>query len=119
MVADPSCTAAHLFRIVWDTMADILGTPATATLMRRSARRAAVARRDLEGLIVTRAGYDYSYSLPEQWNRNTDEPVAAVRELARVLSPLLIELTGPVIIRRLDAIPDLQRSKIIFSEAAR
>lgn len=123
MNSDPSpiaegCSAAQLFDLVWETMVDVLGSAATATLMRRSAKRAAIRRRDLDDLIVSRSGFNYSYQVPEAWRECRPEPVASVRELARELSPLLIELTGPVIIRRLSAIPDLIRCEVLFQERA-
>jgi hypothetical protein len=112
------CSAAQLFDLVWEAMVDVLGSAATATLMRRSAKRAAGRRRDLEGLVVRRSGFQYSYQVPEPWRAFNPEPLLSVRELARELSPLLIELTGPVIIRRLSAIPDLRRCQILFEERA-
>lgn len=123
MNSDPSpsvegCSAAQLFDLLWETMVDVLGSAATATLMRRSAKRAATRRSDLEGLIVSRTGFNYSYQVPDAWRDCRPEPVASVRELARELSPLLIELTGSVIIRRLSAIPDLRRCDVLFQERA-
>jgi len=116
---ESACTAAALFKLVWETMTDVLGSAATATLMRRSVRRAAERRRDLEGLVVSREGFDYAYKVPDQWQDARQEPVDALRELATELSPLLVELTGPVIVRRLRAIPDLQRCEITFEEQVR
>lgn len=116
---ESACTAAALFKLVWETMTDVLGSAATATLMRRSVRRAAERRHDLEGLVVRREGFDYAYKVPAEWQDARPEPVDALRELATELSPLLVELTGPVIVRRLDAIPDLQRCEITFEERVR
>lgn len=110
------CSAARLFDLVWETMVDVLGSAATATLVRRSVKRAASRRRDLDDLIVSRAGFNYCYQVPDSWRECRPEPVASVRELARELSPLLVELTGPVIVRRLRAIPDLQRCEVLFQE---
>ena len=114
--ADAPCTAARLFDIVWETIADVLGTAATATLVRRSAKRLSDRTRDSVGVVITREGFDYRYSLPDGWQRPEREAVAALRELARELSPLLVELTGRVLIRRLDAVRDLQRCQIRFVE---
>ncbi len=101
---------------MWDAMVDILGAAATATLIRRSSRRAVGRAVELHALVVSREGFEYSVSIPESWRVRTAESVEAVRELARELSPLLIELTGPVVIRRLSAIPELQDSAILFQE---
>lgn len=113
---DPACTAARLFEIVWETMSDVIGTAATATLVRRSAKRVSERSQQLASVTVTREGFDYRYSLPDQWQRPESDALAALRELARELSPLLIELTGPVLIRRLVAHDDLQRCRILFQE---
>ena len=110
----PACTAARLFEIVWETMADVIGTAATATLMRRSAKRVSVGGSEL--VVVTRHGFDYRYSLPERWQQAEGEAVGELRQIARQLSPLLIELTGPVLLRRLIAHDDLQRCRILFEE---
>jgi hypothetical protein len=113
---DAPCTAARLFDIVWETIADVLGTAATATLVRRSAKRLSDRTRDHVAVVITREGFDYRYSLPDGWQRPELDAVAALRELARELSPLLVELTGRVLIRRLDAVRDLQRCEIRFQE---
>jgi hypothetical protein len=109
-----ACTAAHLFGIVWNTLADVIGTPATATLVRRSARRAR-----LDGVSITRDGFNYAYRLPAAWHDDEAEPLTALRALARELAPLLVELTGPVLMRRLAAAPDLERCRVIFQEGGR
>jgi hypothetical protein len=114
--ANAPCTAARLFDIVWETIADVLGTAATATLVRRSAKRLSDRTRDSVAVVITREGFDYRYSLPDGWQRPEPEAVAALRELARELSPLLVQLTGRVLIRRLDAVRDLQRCEIRFQE---
>lgn len=114
-----SCTAASLFKLVWEAMTDVLGSAATATLMRRSVRRAAERRHDLDGVIVRRNGFDYAYSVPAHWEDLGPDALEALRALATELSPLLVELTGPVIIRRLSAIPELKRCDISFPERVR
>jgi hypothetical protein len=116
VVEPEATTAAALFKLVWDAMVDVLGSAATATLVRRSARRAAEGSRELEGLVISRDGFDYAYRLPASWTEPRLEAIGALRVLAAQLSPLLFELTGPVIVRRLSAIPALQRSEILFQE---
>jgi hypothetical protein len=110
------CTASDLFDQVWQTMADVLGNAATATLMRRSAKRAAVRSRDLDELIVSRTGLTFSYTVPAAWRLCRPEPVASLRELARELGPILTELTGVVIVRRLNSLVDLKRCEVSFQE---
>src|SRR3954470_18470152 len=119
-VCHAPCTAARLFGIVWDTIADVIGTAATATLVRRSAKR--LSDRDgsgVPGLHITRDGFDYRYSLPDGWQQPEGDAVVALRALRRELSPLLVQLTGRVLVRRLDAVGDLRRCQILFEERAR
>jgi hypothetical protein len=111
-------TAAELFRLLWDTLVDVLGQAATASLLRRSIRRAAERRPDLGLLKVERLGFEYAYATPAEWGK-PGQALPTLRELAGELSPLLVELTGPVIVRRLNAIPDLQRCQIRFEERTR
>src|SRR5688572_27423237 len=47
-------TAAELFGLLWDTMADVLGTAATATLLRRALKRAGARSADLGGVAIDR-----------------------------------------------------------------
>jgi hypothetical protein len=107
-------TAAELFAIVWETLADVIGTAAAATLVRRSARRARV-----DGLSVSRDGFKYTYCVPPEWSEDRPEPVLALRAVARELGPLLIELTGRVLLRRLVTAPELARNQILFEERDR
>jgi hypothetical protein len=117
MTAD--CTADRLFALVWETMADVLGSAATATLVRRSVKRAATRRLDLDQVRISRNGFDYSYALPDAWRNSHPEAVVSLRELARELTPLLVELTGSVIVRRLAAVPELHRCEVFFEEQLR
>src|SRR5947199_9375486 len=43
-------SAAGLFEIIWDTLADVLGTAAVAAIVRRAARRAAATQPERAGL---------------------------------------------------------------------
>lgn len=110
------CQAARLFDIVWETMADVIGSAATATLVRRSARRAVERCRELDGLSITRDGFRYSYALPVAWREDGPQAVLAVRALVRELEPLLVELTGQVLLRRLAASTELQRCRVLSEE---
>ena len=114
--SDAPCTAANLFDLMWETIADVIGTAATATLVRRSAKRLCDRNQNLACVSVIRDGFDYRYSVPDDWRVAEGQSVAALRELARELSPLLVELTGPVLIRRLHAVGELTRCQILFQE---
>lgn len=115
---DPAgASAAELFDLLWSTLADVLGTAATATLLRRSIRRAADRTAWSEPLVVARNGLDYTYRLPEAWKRpGNDEAVDALRIVAAELKLLLIELTGPVVVARLGRLAPLRKWGIDFSD---
>lgn len=88
----------------------MIGTAATATLVRRSVSRASVACPVLLGVQVSRTRFDYAYTLPESWATETSDVTdAALRALTRELVPLLSQLTGTVVNRRLAAVPVLRQ----------
>jgi hypothetical protein len=100
-------TSAHAFRVLWDAMADVMGPATTATLLRRAARRGAArdpGRADLAELVIRRDGFGYRYEIPALWHEGPLEPM---RALVLELRPLLVELTGPVVLRRLVEFPEL------------
>jgi hypothetical protein len=110
-------TAARAFEVVWNTLVGVLGTAATATLLRRAARSAAARRPELpelHGFQVLRDGLDYRFVLPPSWSSEREDCLRTVRHLVREeLRPLLEELTGPVVVRLLERQPELQRSGIV------
>ncbi len=100
-------TAAECFAIVWDAVADILGTAATAALVRRAAKRASERCPALAELTVSRRSFTPDYNLPRSWqedpagNGSMDQFIALLRELVL----LLRELTGTIVVRRLARLP--------------
>jgi hypothetical protein len=118
---DPSgASAAELFNLLWETVADILGTAATATLLRRSIKQAAARTAWLDPVIVTRTDLDYTYRLPEAWKQpGNDEAVDALRIVAAELRVLLVELTGPVVVTRLGRLAAFRKWGIDFSDEGR
>jgi hypothetical protein len=109
--AEPS--TADLFTILWLGLADILGTAAAATLLRRAAQRAVLGCPELTELVITRESLEYRYAVPSAWNDSTSTPPQALRELTRELWTLLIDLTGVVVVNRLAQIPDLRDRGIV------
>lgn len=105
--ADPIC-ARDLFTLVWHALADILGTAAAAALLRRAARRAAARSPELATLSITRDSLEYHYTLPATWSAPVAVPAPALCELINELCVLLVDLTGPVVIQRLEQIPELR-----------
>jgi hypothetical protein len=101
-------TTAMLFERLWSTLADVLGTPAAAVLLRRAIKRAVVSAPELGGLAIHREELGYGYTLPVAWEVDGPEPAASLRALVVELCPLLVELTGLVVVRRLARIPEIE-----------
>jgi hypothetical protein len=113
-------SAAEVFDVLWESLADVLGTAATATLLRRALRQAAARPSWSEPVIVERNGLDYEYRLPETWKRpGNEEAIGALRAVAAELRVLLVELTGPVVVRRLSRLAPLLKLGIDFSEESK
>ena len=103
---------AVLFNILWEALADVLGTAATAILLRRAAQRALPRCPQLAELAIERENLEYRYTLPSTWEDRTEVLPEALRELIGELRPLLVELTGPVVLRHLEQVPEL-RERIV------
>jgi|SRR5437868_9776740 len=104
---------AALFKLIWDSVADVLGTTAAATLLRRAARRAMVRSAELAELAILRTEAGYTYTLPRALVGKVEHTPVALRELVGELRPLLVELTGQVVVRRIELIPELQQRGIL------
>ncbi len=95
-------TVAERFAALWDALADVLGTAATATLLRRAMKEAA-GRAALQGLTIERDGFSYGYAVPECWQEaHGGQPLEALTAVIDVLRPLLVGLTGSVVVGRLE-----------------
>lgn len=116
-MTSPEPTCADLFGLLWDDLADVLGSSATASLLRRAAKHAGTRRPALGALVIQRATFEYEYIVPSAWHerRSCDE----LALLVQTLLPLLEQLTGSIVIRRLQAIPALVRAGLIESEEGR
>jgi hypothetical protein len=104
---------AALFKLIWDSVADVLGTTATATLLQRAARRAVPRSPELGELAILRTDAGFTYTLPRALVGKVEHRPVPLRELVRELRPLLVELTGQVVVRRLEQIPGLQDRGIL------
>jgi hypothetical protein len=112
---ETSCTPADLFAVLWAVLVEMLGAPTTATLMRRSARQRMGEYPELEELVITRQGFDYSYAVPAAWTQ-ANEQSTALHALFVDLCALLLELTGPVVVRRLKELPQLTKCGLVVPE---
>jgi hypothetical protein len=100
-------SGAILFRILWDSLVDLLGAAATAVLVHRATRRAQHRSRELCELAVARVDGQFTYVVPHSFDRAIGPPVA-LRDLADELRPLLVEMTGEVALRHLEQVPELR-----------
>jgi len=104
---------AELFDILWRGLADILGTAAAATLLRRAAQRALPRWPELAALRIVRERLEYRYSLPPDWEQPVSPLPGALSDVAHQLWPLLVDLTGTVVVQRLAQIPELRERGIL------
>jgi hypothetical protein len=105
---DGHLAATELFAIAWDALADILGTAAVAAIVRRAAGRAAAEHPELRELTVSRRNLEYACQLPEAWSRQPERGRVGLRVLVAEIGVLLRELTGTVVIGRMEQIPELR-----------
>jgi hypothetical protein len=96
-----------LFGFLWDGLVDLVGTAATAVLMRRAARRALPRSGELSELTISRVDGEYGYVVPPSFGRAVGPP-AALRDLADELRPILHEFMGEVALRHLEHVPELR-----------
>ena len=76
-------------------------------------RRAMPHSPELDDFAVTRTDAGYSYSLPRALVGKVEHTPVALRELVGELRPLLVELTGQVVVRRIQQIPEFQERGIL------
>jgi hypothetical protein len=114
-----AASAAELFDLLWESLADVLGTAATATLLRRAIKAAAPRTSWSEPVLVTRNGLEYEYRLPETWKQaGNEEAVGALRVVVAELRVLLVELTGAVMVARLGRLAAFRKAGIDFTDEA-
>jgi hypothetical protein len=105
--AAAALSCAVLFKILWDKLADILGTTATAVVLNRAVRRARTRCHELDGLTISRLDGQVGYALPPSFVQARG-PSVALYSLVDELRPLLVELTGQVAVRHLEEVPELR-----------
>jgi hypothetical protein len=109
-------TAGEVFALLWNAMADILGTGATATLLRRAIRKVAERRPDLKGLTIRKEALKYAFTIPDSWNEPQTTAMDALRDVTQALRPMLAELTGRVVLRQLEKLELLKEHRIMTEE---
>ncbi len=113
MAASGEIPASTLFGLLWEALADLLGTAATATLLRRAARRGAMRDPELAELVVERQGLAWIYTCPPAWNAASAVHLHALRTLIGELRPILVEMTGQLVIRHLEQVPELRERGLL------
>lgn len=112
--------AAALFALVWEAVAEVLGTASTAAIVRRAAARSATDNPELDDVVVLREDLEYRYTLPHAWSYAS--PAAAPKErvpiafraLVAEIGRLLLELTGTVLIGRLEQVSELRARGVLW-----
>jgi hypothetical protein len=105
---------AALFAMVWNALAEVLGTAAVAAIVRRAAGRGAAESPELLELVIFREDFEYRYTLPHTWSQKAQHGPLALRVLVAEIGRLLVELTGTVVIRRLEEIPELRARGLVW-----
>lgn len=108
---------AATVEVLWVALTDVMGNAATATLLRRAAMRAAIRAPELGEFSVVRDRFNYRYVVPASWSAASPKGSASLRELLVELRPLLVDLTGPVVLHRLRDIPALRESDLFLPES--
>ncbi len=113
--AAPS-TAAAIFTALWGAIADVLGGAAAATLVRRAVKRTREAHPELDQLVVAKVGLEYTYFVPPTWNAAGITAPASLQAVSLELCRTLDAMTGPLMLQRLSAIPELQGHGLFSNE---
>ena len=73
---------------------------------------------ELVELAIVRENLEYQYTLPHAWSqpeeRGAPETCALRAELVAEIGRLLVELTGTVVVRRLEQIPELRARGLVW-----
>jgi hypothetical protein len=112
--SDIEPTVAALFAIIWDALGEVLGTAAVAAIVRRAKGRAVAESPELVELVIVREDLQYRYTLPAAWSQQREREPLALRALVREMGRLLVELTGTVVVHRLEQIPELHGRGLVW-----
>lgn len=109
--ANPAAASAasDILALVWAELVRILGAPTAAALLRRSANGRLGEYPEFNDLAITRQGFDYVYTVPSAWKETGEKSHRALEALLQELCSVLREMTGPVVVRQLRTLPQLQQ----------
>jgi hypothetical protein len=101
-------SAEALYKQLWHTLDEVIGSVATVTMLRRAARRAVPHSPLLSELATSSVDEGFGYVLPRAFLEGpATGPKHALHALMNALRPLLVEYTGMVVVQQLDLIPGL------------
>ena len=106
-------SGSELFATLWHALADILGTAAAATLLRRAAQQARATFPELSALEIARINLEYQYKIPVAWTQVAAEPPEALFLVMAELWTLLKELTGSVVVNHLAQVAELRDAGLV------
>jgi hypothetical protein len=115
-----SLDPAALFALVWEALAEVLGTAATAAIIRRAAGRAAAVSPELVDVVIRRENLEYRYALPHAWSQPDnavmpgEQAPVALKQLIAETGRVLMELTGTVFVGQLEQIPQLRARGLLW-----
>ncbi len=110
-------SAADVFVLLWNTLSNILGTTATATLIARALKGAMPSTPALAEVSIATRRFTYHYQLPHSWRApDNADALAAVNRLLEELVPLLTALTGQVVVRQLARLEPLALNRMLFKQ---
>lgn len=88
----------EIYGLLHDTLSEVIGRTATEALLRRALRRASAQDAELAALARGSAAGGATV----QWWTDERHSMRYLRAVMRELWPLLIEITGPVVVARLE-----------------
>ena len=106
-----------MFALVWNALAEVLGTAAIAAIVRRAVQNVAADCPELADLVVRRDKLEYCYTLPRTWSKRTQTVArgqAGLRVLIAEIGRLLGVLPGTVVNNRLKEIPELRDRGLVW-----
>ena len=107
--SDPEqLSGASIFTILWEAVADVLGTATTAALFRRALKRAMPLHPELGQLVIVRENLRFWYEVAPSWQERHVLAPPALRELVAQLRPMLVEMTGQVVVQQVLQMPALK-----------
>jgi hypothetical protein len=118
-MADDRCTTSELFDALWTALTDVIGPTAAATLLHESIKRARAAHPGVDDVAIVQRHFEYTYTVPAAWNTTDAAPRKRFQAIVEELWPLLMGLTGTLVVRRLSAVPQLVECGVIPSAAKR